>query len=138
MTSASLLFTAAIGIAGFGFARAEDVNQATLDALAQRYAFNAIATPNAGCHVTLAASPVRHSSEHAMRPVTFNSACRTFASLRGITHWSPTGGASLALFGGKPLQEIADFSPVQDGTGVYLRGGFAGDARVYELRLRQE
>jgi hypothetical protein len=139
MIRASLLLASAIGISAFGLSQAETVNQATIDALARSYSFGVVETAHDRCRVTLTATPARRASGRAAtRPVSFNSACRKFASLRGVTHWAPTGGASVALFGGDRLHEIADFSPVQDGTGVYLRGGFAGDARLYELRPRAE
>jgi hypothetical protein len=138
MIRASLLFASVIGISASGLSQAETVSQATLGALAQSYTFGVVENAPGSCRVTLASTPVRHALGRATRPVTLNSACQKFASLRGVARWSPTSGASIALFGGAPLHEIADFSPVQDATGVYLRGGFAGDAHIYELRPRAE
>jgi hypothetical protein len=114
------------------------VEGAAVTTLAQTYTFGVAEMAPGSCLVTLTKAPVREVDERTARPVKLNAACGKFASLAGVTHWVPTGGASVALFGGDPLREIADFSPVQDGSGVYLRGGFAGDARIYELRLADE
>lgn len=88
-----------------------------------------------GCRVTLEAAQVRRVAGQTTRSVSFGSACgEQFAVLRAVRQWAWTGGGSIAFFGGDPTRELSDFSPVQDGTGVYLRGGFEGDAGVYELR----
>jgi hypothetical protein len=132
MTRISFLLAAVIGLSGAAMA---DVEQATVDALAGTYVFGASEMPGEGCRVTLKREPVLRKAQHVLRPALFNSACaKTFSSLHGVTHWAATGGASIALFGGDPLTETADFSPVQDATGVYLRGGFEGDSKIYELR----
>jgi len=116
-------------------APAEAVDQAAVDAFAQTYTFGVPGGVPNECRVTLAATPILRTPEHVTRPVQINAACRqNFRSLSAVTRWSPTGGASIALFGGEPVRELADFSPAQDGTGVYLRGGFQGDANIYELR----
>lgn len=135
MTRASLLFIAMIGLSVVAVASpASSVDVATIDALAVTYRFQATNASDAGCHVTLKREPLLQSNVEALRPVDVAAACRAFSSLHGVTHWAATGGASVALFGGDPLTEASDFSPVQDATGVYLRGGFAGDTRIYELR----
>ena len=108
--------------------------QATVDALAGRYNFGAAEAPLTRCAVRLGAKPVRGAGRVGL-PVTINAKCRwSFPALRLVSRWEPAGGASLHLLGGRPLHELSDFSPVQDGSGVYLRGGFAGDRKVYELR----
>jgi hypothetical protein len=58
-----------------------------------------------------------------------------YPALRGFTAWAPTGAGSVALFAGA---QRADFSPVQAGAGVYLRGGFSGDPKLYEMRRRNK
>jgi hypothetical protein len=127
-----IVFSLVASIGLWASAHADAVDQATVDALAQSYTFGAAETVHQGCRITLQAAPVRSRDT---RPVHLNSACRErFPVLRAVTRWRPTGGASVALFGGEPLHEIADFSPVQDGSGVYLRGGFEGDTNIYELR----
>jgi hypothetical protein len=109
------------------------VDAATVDVLATTYAFDATGAPPSGCTVSLAASPV----ERAGRPVTIGSACGArYPVLAAVTHWEPTGGASISLLD-KRSQASSDLSPVQDGTGVYLRGGFEGDQTVYEMRPPQ-
>jgi hypothetical protein len=109
-----------------------------IDLLAGSYRFGEINTRGEGCLVVLKRSPVSNS-ERELRPIEIASACRAkVAALGNVTHWAAIGGASIALYGGDPLRELSDFSPVQDGTGVYLRGGFSGDAKVYELRALSE
>ena len=110
-------------------AMAEPVDQATVDLLATTYTFGVAEAPQGRCTVTLNAAPTTS--------VTIGKHCRDFAVLRDVTRWEPTGGASISLLGGTPLRELSNLSPVQDGTGVYLRGGFAGDKNVYELRPPQ-
>jgi hypothetical protein len=118
---------AALAAAAFA-APAEPVSQATVDLLATTYTFAVAETPPGRCTVTLDAAPTT---------VTIGQHCRAFTVLRDVTRWKPTGGASISLLGGAPLRELSNLSPVQDATGVYLRGGFAGDKRVYELRPPQ-
>lgn len=110
-------------------AMAEPVDQATVDILATTYTFGVAEAPQSRCTVTLNAAPTTS--------VTIGKHCGDFAVLRDVTHWEPTGGASISLLGGTPLGERANLSPVQDATGVYLRGGFADDKNVYELRPPQ-
>jgi len=110
-------------------AMAEPIDQATVDLLATTYSFNVAEAPQGRCTVTLNAAPATS--------VTIGKHCRAFTVLRDVTHWEPTGGGSIRLLGGTPPRERANLSPVQDGTGVYLRGGFAGDKNVYELRPPQ-
>jgi len=106
---------------------------ATVDVLATTYAFDATGARPSGCTVSLAASPV----ERAGRPVTIGAGCRErYPALAAVTHWKPTGGASISLLGERS-QVLSDLSPVQDGSGVYLRGGFEGDQTVYEMRPPQ-
>lgn len=130
MMPALVPILAAIAIAAADAAQANNaVDQATIEALARSYSFGVAETQLGGCAVTLKANSA----------VELGANCRArFPVLRDVTSWTPTGGASIALFGGTPLREIADFAPVQDGTGVYLRGGFEGDRNLYELRLRDE
>ncbi len=90
-----------------------------LDALSGHYSFGFAEKKPQGCIVTLEAS--------AGQAVRMGERCKRYAVLHDITRWEPTGGASIRLMGGRPLHEIADFSPVQNGSGVYLRGGFSGD-----------
>ena len=53
-------------------------------------------------------------------------------AVRTIDSWAPaTPGAGVRLYHGR--EELGDFSPVQDGSGVYLRGGLS-DGAVYDLR----
>ncbi|MBI1360705.1 MAG: hypothetical protein GC155_10560 [Alphaproteobacteria bacterium] len=100
-----------------------------LDALSGRYSFGLAEKKPEGCIVTLEAS-----GDQAVR---MGGRCKRYAVLHEITRWEPTGGGGIRLMGGKPLREISDFSPVQDGSGVYLRGGFADDSQIYELRPPQ-
>lgn len=109
------------------------LDAATVDVLATIYAFDATGAPPSGCTVSLAASPV----ERAGRPVTVGAPCLArYPVLAAVTHWEPTGGASISLLGERS-QALSYLSPVQDGTGVYLRGGFEGDQTVYEMRPPQ-
>jgi len=109
------------------------VEAATVDVLATTYAFDATGAPPSGCTVSLAASPV----QRAGRPVTIGAACRArYPVLAAVTHWEPTGGASIRLWG-KRSRVLSELSPVQDGNGVYLRGGFEGDQTVYEMHPPQ-
>jgi hypothetical protein len=110
-------------------AMAEPVSQATVDLLATTYTFAVAETPPGRCTVTLNAAPTTN--------VTIGKHCSTFTVLRDVTRWEATGGGSIRLLGGTPLRALSDLSPVQDATGVYLRGGFAGDKTVYELRPPQ-
>jgi hypothetical protein len=115
-----------------GAAPSVEVDQATVDALATTYTFGAVEAPLTGCIVTLEATP------SDLRSVTVNASCRDrFAFLRAVSRWEPTGGGSIRLLGGEPLRELSNFSPVQDATGVYLRGGFEGERSAYELRPPQ-
>ena len=112
------------------------VDAATVEVLAMTYTFGPVEVPLVGCVVTLKATPHRTAGRFGY-PVAINAACREhFSWLRTVSRWEPTGGGSLRLLGGAPFRELADFSPVQDGTGVYLHGGFAG--HLYELRPPQE
>jgi hypothetical protein len=108
--------------------------QAAVGSLVGTYTFGVAEASLVGCRVTLEATPVGHAAGHTTRSVSFGSACENFASLRAVRQWAWTGGGSISFFGGDPTRELSDFSPVQDVTGVYLRGGFEGDAGVYELR----
>jgi hypothetical protein len=110
-------------------AMAEPVDQATVDLLATTYTFGIAEARQGRCTVTLNAVPTTS--------VTIGKHCGGFAVLRNVTRWEPTGGGSIRLLGHAPLRELSNLSPVQGATGVYLRGGFAGDKRVYELRPPQ-
>src|SRR6185369_12382349 len=111
------------------------VDQAALQSLATTYSFGVAETASAGCVVRLKA--VRGKVRRGF-PLSINARCRQrFPILRTVSRWEPTGGGSLRLLGGSPFHELSDFAPVQDGSGVYLRGGFAGDRHVYELRPPQ-
>lgn len=112
-------------------------DQATIDGLANDYAL-AVAGVPVRCTLSLKAKFARAGAPLRL-PVSMSGSCRDrFPSLGRVSNWEPTGGGSIRLLGGTPLRELADFSPVQDGSGVYLRGGFAGDSTIYELRLPQE
>jgi hypothetical protein len=115
-------------------ARSAPEDQAAVDLLARTYTFGEAEAPLMGCNVALDATAVDVAGRPARRVRVAPGCLKAFPSLGAVTHWAPTGGASIALLGGDPLSELADFSPVQDGTGVYLRGGIAGDKRIYELR----
>ena len=109
-----------------------------VDALTGAYDFGVAEAPLRGCVVTLK-GPSAQTKRRAGMPVTINARCRhRYPILRSVSRWEPTGGGSVRLLGGKRLRELSDFSPVQDGSGVYLRGGFEGEANVYELRARSQ
>ena len=113
------------------------VDPATVEALATTYTFGVTDEPLLGCIVKLKPMQKRSKGKSG-RPVEINEQCRDrFPALSQVTRWEPTGGGSIKLLGGKPYQELSDFSPVQDATGVYLRGGFEGDKAIYELRPPQ-
>jgi hypothetical protein len=113
------------------------VDQATLGALATRYTFASAGALPQGCIVTLSRGPALTKPRLGFA-VTINAACRRhYPSLKAVARWEPTGGGSLRLLGGSPLHELSDFSPVQDASGVYLRGGFDGERTVYQLRPPQ-
>lgn len=116
--------------------RSAAVDKATVEVLATTYTFGVAEAPLVGCVVVLRAKPLR-AKERVGFPVAINGECRKhFPWLRKVSRWEPTGGGSLRLLGGARFRELADFSPVQDGTGVYLHGGFAG--HLYELRPPQD
>lgn len=54
-----------------------------------------------------------------------------FPALSKLARWTPTAGGSLSLLDADD-KSIGDFSPVQDGTGVYIRGGVGG--KLFDLR----
>lgn len=138
MIRASALFAAVVGLSGclpIEAPQPTSVEQAAVGSIAGTYTFGAVEASLVGCRVTLEATPVGRGAGHTTRSVSFSAACgERFAALRAVRQWAWTGGGSIAFFGGDPARELSDFSPVQDGTGVYLRGGFEGDAGVYELR----
>lgn len=110
--------------------------RAAVDALAGAYDFGVAEAPLRGCVVTLKGAPAQTKGRAGL-PVSLGASCRhRFPVLRNVLRWEPTGGGSVRLLGGKHLHELSDFSPVQDGSGVYMRGGFEGAARVYQLRPR--
>jgi hypothetical protein len=112
-------------------------DEAVIRALAVPYTFNVVNAARGGCVVRLEAAPAQ-SDRQIGHPLFIDRRCRArFPVLRLVARWAPTGGASIRLLGGTPLRELSDFSPVQDGSGVYLRGGFAGAAGVFELRPAQ-
>jgi len=112
-------------------------DQGTVDALAATYTFSMTDQPLVGCIVELKATPVQAKGRFG-RPVKINEQCTDrFPFLAQVTRWEPTGGGSIRLLGGKPFQEISDFAPVQDASGVYLRGSFPDDKSTYELRPPQ-
>jgi hypothetical protein len=113
------------------------VDRAAIAALATTYTFGVSDEPLLGCIVKLKPA-LKRSKGRSGRPVEINEQCHDrFPALSRVTRWEPTGGGSIRLLGGKPYQELSDFSPVQDATGVYLRGGFKGDKAIYELRPPQ-
>ncbi len=112
--------------------------QAAVEGLAGAYTFGVAGAEAGGCVVRLEAAPPETKSLPGF-PVTIGAIClRRFASLSDVWRWQPTGGGSFRLLGGAPLREISNFSPVQDGSGVYGRGGFENDKNVYELRSQEE
>lgn len=112
--------------------------QAAVEGLAGAYTFGVAGTEFGGCVVRLGATPPETKDLPGF-PVTIGATClRRFASLKDVSRWQPTGGGSFRLLGGAPLREISNFSPVQDGSGVYSRGGFENDKNVYELRSQEE
>ena len=122
------------GAEGAALSGRED--RAAVDALTGAYDFGVAEAPPRGCVVTLK-GPSAQTKRRAGMPVAINARCRhRYPILRSVSRWEPTGGGSVRLLGDKPLRELSDFSPVQDGSGVYLRGGFEGEAKVYELRAR--
>jgi hypothetical protein len=132
LLAAGLLFSACSPIE---HSRRSAIEQAAVGSIVGAYTFGVAEASLVGCGVTLEATPVGRAAGHTTRSVAFSSACGDhFATLRAVRQWAWTGGGSIAFFGGDPTRELSDFSPVQDGTGVYLRGGFEGDVRVYELR----
>ncbi len=110
--------------------------RAAVESLAGAYTFAVAEGAGRGCVVRLLRAPVQ-TKRRAGLPVAIDAGCRRrFPVLRAVVRWQPTGGGSLRLLGGAPFRELSDFSPVQDGSGVYVRGGFAGAPQVYELRAR--
>jgi len=135
---ASALFVALIGLSACTpseHPQPSSTEQVAVGLLAGAYTFGVAEGSLVGCRVTLAATPVGRLAGQTTRSVSFSSACvEKFTSLRAVRQWAWTGGGSISFFGGDPIRQLSDFSPVQDGTGVYLRGGFEDDAGVYELR----
>jgi hypothetical protein len=135
---ASALFAALVGLSAcfpIEHPQPSSTEQAAVGSLVGTYTFGVAEASLVGCRVTLEATPVGQVAGQTTRSVSFSSACgENFASLRAVRQWTWTGGGSISFFGGDPTRELSDFSPVQDGTGVYLRGGFEGHTGVYELR----
>jgi hypothetical protein len=135
---ASALFAALVGLSAcvpIEPPQPSSVEQLAVGSFVGAYTLGVAEASLVGCRVTFEATPVGHVAGHTTRSVSFSSACgENFASLRAVRQWAWTGGGSIAFFGGDPTRELSDFSPVQDATGVYLRGGFEGDSGVYELR----
>ena len=138
MLRAFALFAAVVGFSAclpIENPQRSSIEQAAVGSIVGGYTLGAAEASLVGCRVTLEATPMGRAAGHTTRSVSFSSACvENFAALRAVRQWAWTGGGSIAFFGGDPSRELSDFSPVQDGTGVYLRGGFEGDAGVYELR----
>lgn len=83
------------------------------------------------CDVKLNAA-AQAGGDPSVHPASVDQACvKTFPALKTLAAWKVTGGASIELLDARG-GVIGDFSPVQDATGVYLRGGAGG--RIYELR----
>ncbi len=135
---ASALFVALLGLSAclpIEHPQPSSTEQAAVGSLVGTYTFGVAEDSRVSCRVTLEATPVGHLAGQTTRSVSFSSACgENFASLRAVRQWAWTGGGSISFFGGDPTRELSDFSPVQDGTGVYLRGGFEDETGVYELR----
>lgn len=111
--------------------------QAAVEGFAGAYTFGVAGAQLQGCVLRLEEAPDAKGLPGL--PVTIGAKClRKFASLKDVSRWQPTGGGSFRLLGGAPLREISNFSPVQDGSGVYSRGGFENDKNVYELRSQEE
>ena len=146
MMRASLLFAAALALcACLPLDQAKDSagepqgaaagERAAVEAIAGAYTLAEVGSPNETCRVTLDPSPAVRAAGLTIRSLSFGATCREhIAALAAARQWAWTGGGSISLFGGGPTRELAHFSPVQDATGVFLRGGFAGDAAIYELR----
>ncbi|MES1199662.1 MAG: hypothetical protein ABUS48_06755 [Pseudomonadota bacterium] len=137
----SAFFAAVVGLSAclpIEPSQPSSTEQAAVESIVGAYSFGAAEASLVGCRVTLEATPVGRADGHTTRSVSLSSACgEHFPALRAVRQWVWTGGGGIAFFGSQPSRELSDFSPVQDATGVYLRGGFEGDAGVYELR-RQE
>jgi hypothetical protein len=126
---------AAIALVAIALAAAEAKGPpAAVMALAGTYA---VARDGAetGCTLALKPTALGQAERRVVRAVEFAEPCRDVApALLAATGWAWTGGGSVTLYGGRTLREKAHFSPVQDGTGVYLRGAAAGSANLLELR----
>jgi hypothetical protein len=78
-----------------------------------------------GCALTLTKEPVGRLWKAVTDPN-----CPQLA-VRNVDSWQfVTPGLGVKLFHGR--QELGDFSPVQDASGVYLRGGLS-DGSLYDL-----
>jgi hypothetical protein len=138
LTRAIALIFAVLGLSGCvttEHSQQSSIEEAAVGSIGGTYTFGVAEGPLLGCRVTLEATPVGRAAGHTTRSVSFSSSCRErFAVLRAVRQWAWISGGSIAFFGGEPFRELSDFSPVQDGTGVYLRGGFERDTGIYELR----
>lgn len=112
--------------------------------IAHVYAFSAAVTGGEGapvgpddpnCLIKLDADDMDPREQVVVRRVWMEPACYpAFPALRAVTQWELIPAAGVRLLGGDPLATIGEFSPVQDGTGVYIRGGAGSDGKVYEMR----
>jgi hypothetical protein len=111
------------------------VERTAVEALAGVYNLAAAESSVTDCRVSLSASAAGREAHLTTYSLSLSDGCRElFAALGAARFWAWTGGASISFLGGDPIHEVAHFSPVQDASGVFLRGGLAGEAGVYELR----
>ncbi|HVY90814.1 MAG TPA: hypothetical protein VG942_18245 [Hyphomonadaceae bacterium] len=102
-------------------AKADDAHAAAQAALGVTYEVKLTGGPTAPCQLKLDPATL----------ATTTPACQAqYPLIQHVTKWKATEGGSLSLLAANGTS-LADFSPVQDGTGVYLRGG--ADGAIYEL-----
>lgn len=113
----------------------ETPEQFNLKALSGLYRINVVGADKVSCTLRLDADDVARGPD-PIRLVAVEPLCFTaLHTLHEVAQWAPRGPGSLALFD-RNHKELGDFSPVQDGTGVYLRGGVSD--QLFEMRQTQQ
>ncbi len=95
------------------------------------YEINISEAPDVTCLAKLDPDDI-HPGPEVVRLAWVEARCaEVFPALGKLARWTPTAGGSLSLLDAED-KSIGDFSPVQDGTGVYIRGGVGG--KLFDLR----
>jgi hypothetical protein len=109
----------------------ESPEAANVAALAGIYEFTPVGEAEPTCLIRLDADDQGIADEPVRLAWTTPRCWEPFPALRKLERWAPVAAGSLKLIDDAG-NTIGEFSPVQDGTGVYLRGGAGG--AVFQMK----